>query len=114
MRKNFFHVTIENIPSGYRAVQVVFDSPGGIKPILICDADGNAFVVTPNLDNATSSIAALTPVWLAKANTISQVTYATSGSGYRIKITYNVTPVVASWTSLDGLVYFNEQIFVQS
>lgn len=107
-------MTDVGVPTGYRAVQVLFDSVSGITPILISDAAGNAFILTPDLSQAGGSVAALTPVWLANTNTIDQVTYATATSGYRIKVTYKSRPVVASWTSLDGRVTFNEQQFVQS
>lgn len=109
-----FHVTNAGAPSGYKAVQMIFKSAGGITPILISDGDQNAFIALPNSDIAGSTPAVFDLVWLKNAGSISTVTYAKYGTNYRIKVTYANSPAAAGWLCLDGRVDFLEQQFVAS
>ena len=111
--KHWFHITVSNLPSGYKGVQVVFTADG-INPVLIADADNNILVITQNWLNVTA-LTQVTPRWISNIGTISTVYIGLSSDNkYRIKLLYTASPVAAAVFSLDGRCIFERQEFTQT
>lgn len=110
-----FHSSINDLPSGYKAVQIIFDG-AGLDPILYTDADKNAFIISCTWPNAPSSPANASQyiTWINNAGTINSVGWGTYNSHQRVKLTYASSPAIGSWTSLNGRVSFIMRIFSQS
>ena len=110
--KRFFHFSSTGAPSGYRAIQIVFNADA-TSPILIFDADKNCLVVLELWDNVTT-LRAANICWINNANTIENVQCAKhwDNTQYRIKITYKTLISMGGFLSLDGKGHFNSQDFV--
>ena len=111
--KRFFHFSSTNAPSGYKAVQVIFDVDA-TSPILIVDRDNNCFIVNELWDNITSTLKTANVYWINNAGTIRYVQCAKywNNTQYRIKLIYNELISIGGFLSLDGRARFSFQEFV--
>ncbi len=112
LNANWFHCDMNGLPSGYRAVQIIFDAAGS-SGVLFSDSSGNAGVIhgTWSSDLPYTNI---TPAWIANNGKIERIAIATSGNSYRIKFLYTTTPLTINIMSIDGKIKFLRREFQAS
>ncbi len=109
------HITNRNAPSGYKALGIIMEVPNAFTPVLYHDITGTTFVITPNWDNATSTLQPITPTFLSDSDNIQAVQYGwVDSTTARFKIFYKTGIPAGSVLSLDDTVMFTGQAFYAS
>lgn len=103
---------MNGLPSGYRAVQVIFDTASSAG-ILFSDSSGNAGIIHGNWPSLTT-YTNVTPAWISNNGKIEAIAIAPRGDSYRIKFLYATNPVTISIMSINGKVTFLRREFQAS
>ena len=109
---NWFHCDMNGLPSGYRAVQIIFDTSSSAG-ILFSDSTGNAGIIHGNWPSLTT-YTNVTPAWISNNGKIEAIAIAPRGDSYRIKFLYATHPVTISIMSINGKVAFLRREFQAS